>query len=160
MNTNKCAVLFVCLGNICRSPLAEGVFRHLVDQRGLSKKYLAASCGTGDWHAGEPAHHQTIKVASKYGINIDSHRARQLCQDDFVRFNLILAMDRSNLRDIKQLAPSTSPEIKLMREYDLESDDLSVPDPYYGGADGFDEVYQILYRSCTELLEQLEGSLR
>ena len=146
-------VLFVCLGNICRSPLAEGVFRHLVQKSGLEADFEIDSCGTGSWHVGSPPHDESIRVAARHGIAIDQQRARQVRKQDLGSYDVIVAMDRSNRRDLQKLDPQCT--VVLMRDYDSDADSLDVPDPYYGGADGFQLVYDILHRSATQLLEEL-----
>jgi protein-tyrosine phosphatase len=101
---SKISVLFVCLGNICRSPLGQGIFEHKVAQRGLADKFIIDSCGTGSWHVGNEPHVGSIEVAKKYGISIENQRARDLQLPDFEKFGWILAMDSSNLKDIKKIA--------------------------------------------------------
>lgn len=153
------SVLFVCLGNICRSPLAEGVFRSLAVGRGVADRFDIDSCGTGPWHEGEPPHRESCKVASKHGVSIEGLRARQVCRDDFKRFDLIVAMDRSNLEDLRRLCPGAGPEIVLLRDFDPTEPDPDVPDPFYGGADGFEDVFQIVHRCCEQLLERLSEKM-
>lgn len=155
----KVAVLFVCLGNICRSPVAAGVFKHLVKERGLEQSFLIDSCGTGNWHSGETAHSETRRVATKRGVSLASHRARQAKQEDFSRFQLIVAMDRTNLRDLKQMARNSSARLVTLREYDPEDTDPDVPDPFYGGEDGFETVHDIIHRCCEKLLDSLVEEL-
>lgn len=151
----KISVLFVCLGNICRSPVAAGVFRHLVKERALEDRFIIDSCGTGGWHVGQSAHPESTRVAEAHGISIADHRARQLKQDDFSRFDILLAMDRSNLRDMTRLQGKSTAKVKCLRDYDPEDTDLDVPDPFYGGEDGFLEVQRIIHRCCVCLLEEL-----
>jgi protein-tyrosine phosphatase len=148
-------ILFVCLGNICRSPTAEAVMRVLAHEAG--KDVELDSAGTGSWHVGEAADARSRKVAARRGYPID-HRARQLSYDDFARFDLILAMDRQNLADIQQLARGVEhvPRIALFRSYDSTADNgAEVPDPYAGGAVGFERVVDICERACRGLLETL-----
>lgn len=150
-------VLFVCLGNICRSPLAEGVFRGLVQARGLDPHYEIDSAGTGAWHAGEAPDPRSVAVASKNGVRL-SGRARQVEPGDLEAFDYVIAMDRQNLLDLSSIARrhGGSAALHLLREFDPEPGDRQVPDPYYGGEDGFDQVYAMLQRSCEALLEILE----
>lgn len=156
----KYSVLFVCLGNICRSPLAKGVFQKLVDEAGLADRFFIDSCGTGDYHVGKPAHSETRKVAKQFGISLEEHRARQVEENDFEEFDLIVAMDRSNLSDLKYLRRSGSAPIICLREHDPDADgDLNVPDPYYGGANGFVDGYRIIERSCEALFKELLNGL-
>ena len=152
---NKFGVLFVCLGNICRSPLGEGIFRHLVDERKLSTRFLIDSCATGSWHTGEPPHKESRRIAKEHGLNIDSQRARQIRDDDFFKFNLIIAMDQSIKADLEPLKIGHFSQIKLMREYDKVEDGLDVPDPFYGPSDGFKRVYSMIYRCCEEMLSEI-----
>jgi protein-tyrosine phosphatase len=148
-------VLFVCLGNICRSPLAEGVFLHLVRQAGLGHRFEADSAGTGDWHVGERPDARAADVARRHGVELPS-RARQVTARDLSEFDHVLAMDRDNLRDLRRLARAGArADIRLLRAHDPERDGDDVPDPYYGGASGFDLVYEMVHRSCAALLAEL-----
>lgn len=150
-------VLFVCLGNICRSPLAEGIFKDLVKKKGLSDKIFCDSAGTANYHIGKDPDHRSCDVASRYKITLE-HKARQFFENDFEDFDYIVAMDRSNFENIKRLKAQGSIEGKvfLMRKFDpLKDKEEDVPDPYYGGLSGFEEVYKMLLRSCENLLEYL-----
>lgn len=144
-------ILFVCLGNICRSPLAEGVFLHIVKESGLTERITADSCGTGSWHVGSPPHADSQRVAREFGIDISYQRGRQLKKNDIDQFDLLVAMDSQNKKDIIKVC-GNSKKIVMMRDFDPERDSIDVPDPYYGGIDGFYEVYDILDRSSKELL--------
>jgi protein-tyrosine phosphatase len=150
-------VLFVCLGNICRSPLAEGVFRHLVGQAGLQDRFEIESCGTGDWHVGDCADPRMISTARRYGVDLGGHCARQFKPEDLERFDHIFVMDKRNLHDV--LYADTEEQygfkVRLFREFDPDPGDFQVPDPYYGGPQGFDEVYQICLRTGETLLDRL-----
>lgn len=153
-------VLFVCLGNICRSPLAEGVFRHLADESGAGRRFHVDSAGTGAWHVGEAPDPRSQKVARKHGIELNGQRARRIGPDDLVDFDVVVAMDRDNLDRVETLrdAQGAPARVHLLREFDPEAgtdDDLEVPDPYYGGRDGFDRIYEIIHRSCRALLDEL-----
>ena len=150
-------VLFVCLGNICRSPMAEGIFAQLVRERGLERAYRIDSAGTGDWHVGEPPDRRAIAAAAKRGVPLPSV-CRQVRPGDFADFDLIVAMDRNNRRDLEALAPADlRHKIRLMREFEPVSDrGADVPDPYYGGPYEFDSVYEMLRRCCERLLDELE----
>ncbi len=155
-------VLFVCLGNICRSPLAEGIFLHLAREAGLSERFHVDSAGTGAWHVGNPPDPRSREVAGKHGIELPGV-ARQVHPKDFDAFDLIVAMDRDNRRTLEKLRSGEEgrAEITLLREFDPESsDDAEVPDPYYGGPDGFDDVFEMVRRSCVRLLEELEEGRR
>ncbi len=151
-------VLFICLGNICRSPLAEGLFQQLLEQRGLQSRYTVASAGTGDWHVGDSADSRMIATARRHGIDLQG-RAQQVRPQDFDRFDLLVAMDRDNSAQLRRMArdESESARIRLLREFDPQAgSDPDVPDPYLGDADGFERVYQMVARACVGLLSALE----
>ena len=152
-------ISFVCLGNICRSPLAQGVFQDLVNREKLDQKIFISSAGTGNWHIGNLPDERMRQTAQSKGIKLES-RAQQFQSKDFNRFNLILAMDHSNLIRLSEIAPSTLPPDKLMlfRYFDPESnEDQDVPDPYYGGAKGFEEVYRMVERTCPPILVYIKS---
>ncbi|MGR6432911.1 low molecular weight protein-tyrosine-phosphatase [Rhizobium sp. PAMB 3182] len=150
-----CNVLFVCLGNICRSPLAEGIFMKTIEEAGCSARFAADSAGTGAWHQGDPPDSRSIAVARKHGIDISNQRARQVRPEDFETFDLILAMDRNNLDHLARIAPAT-PRLGIHRFSDYALGQPSdIPDPYYGGADGFETVYSMLLTGCASLVEKL-----
>jgi len=152
-------ISFVCLGNICRSPLAQGVFQDLVNQKQLEQKIIVTSAGTGGWHIGDLPDERMRRTAQSKGIQLES-RARQFQSADFNRFNLILAMDHSNLARLEEIAPSNlSPEkLMLFRSFDPECNgNQDVPDPYYGGAKGFEEVYSMVKRTCPPLLDYIKS---
>jgi protein-tyrosine phosphatase len=140
-------VLFVCLGNICRSPLAEAIFVHKVIQNNKNGSIATDSCGTSRYHIGDAPDPRTIEVARDHNIAID-HAARQLHTSDFLEFDYIVAMDKANLSDILEVQPNgATAEIVLMRDFDPDPRSGEVPDPYFGGSQGFENVYQILDRS-------------
>ena len=152
-------ISFVCLGNICRSPLAQGVFQDLVNREKLDQKIFISSAGTGNWHIGNLPDERMRQTALSKGIKLES-RAQQFQSKDFNRFHLILAMDHSNLIRLSEIAPSALPPDKLMlfRSFDPESnEDQDVPDPYYGGAKGFEEVYSMVKRTCPPLLDYIKS---
>jgi protein-tyrosine phosphatase len=151
---SRTRILFVCLGNICRSPLAKWIVQDLVSKRGLSDAVEIDSCGTGSWHIGEPADPRATMTGRAKGLDT-KHRARQLCRDDFERFDVIVVMDRSNQRNVLA-AGAPAEKVRLMRSFDPTSgDDLDVPDPYYGGDEGFENVYRMLVRAAEGLLEEI-----
>ena len=158
---NPPAILFVCLGNICRSPLAEGIFLHLAAQRGL-EGLAVDSAGTGGWHAGEGPDRRALAVAKQRGVHLPSI-ARQVVREDFARFTHIIAMDQSNLENLVSMG-APEDRVRLMRSYDpahasgatLHAPD--VPDPYYGGDEGFDRVYDMLVAACRGLLDELAAA--
>ena len=141
-------VLFVCTGNICRSPTAEGVFRKKASE--LHLKIHAESCGTHDYHVGEPPDQRSQEHARRRGYDLSAQRARQIAMDDFGTFDLILAMDRGHLGLLERRCPAQH-RAKLR----LFLGDRDVPDPYYGGADGFEEVLDLVESACAELLQEL-----
>ena len=152
-------VLFVCLGNICRSPVAENVFRHLVSEAGLEDHFEIDSAGTGSWHVGESPDRRAASVARARGIELRGS-ARQVTAEDLSSYDHVIAMDRDNLRELQRLARggAATARIELLRAYDPEADDDDVPDPYYGGASGFENVFEIVSRSCRNLLASLTES--
>jgi len=151
-------ILFVCTGNICRSPVAEGVFAHLATQAGRANEFILDSAGTGGWHEGEPPDARSRSVAKKHGLLLN-HSARQITRSDFTHFDLLIAMDRENKSDLLSFSNLTSAQqtkIKLLREWDPKADgDLDVPDPYYGGPEGFQRMYEMIERSARELLSSI-----
>lgn len=159
-NDKPISVLFVCLGNICRSPLADGIFTHLVNQQGLAHKFHIDSCGTGAWHVGNPPDPRSILVAAKNNIDLTNLRARQFDADtDPTEFDWIIPMDTANHRElIKQGTPTA--KVRLMRSFDqtiTTKKSPDVPDPYYGGDDGFDKVYEMLMRACKGMLAKAQA---
>jgi protein-tyrosine phosphatase len=149
-------VLFVCLGNICRSPAAEGVFLHLLASHGLEERFAVDSAGTGGWHVGKPADPRMQAAAARRGIQLPS-RARQLEPADLQRFDHILTMDGDNLRAVRSLARSHpgAARIAAITDHCRSNDADQVPDPYYGGVDGFEQVLDLLEDACAGLLEDL-----
>lgn len=159
-------VLFVCLGNICRSPMAEGAFRHLVEERGLQGKISWDSAGTSGFHAGELADPRMMETARTHGIDL-THRSRKLIIEDFAHFHYIISMDSANLDIILALQKKAMqaglqgiPKILMMRSFDPDAGDNEedVPDPYYGGLNGFEDVYQMLTRACENFVDFLENT--
>lgn len=154
-------IMFVCLGNICRSPIAEAVFKHKVSERALGKKYFADSSGTSAFHVGADPDPRMAVTAEKRGIQMD-HRAQQFEKTDFDKFDLIFAMDKSNFDDIISMTQNAKlrKKVYLLRQFDSQasSNRADVPDPYYrGGMSAFDEVFDIVNRSCEEVLDKLES---
>ncbi|MCD6424822.1 MAG: low molecular weight phosphotyrosine protein phosphatase [Anaerolineales bacterium] len=152
-------IIFVCQGNIIRSPLAENMFRYLARERGVGEKYQLDSAGTSAYHVGEPPDHRMRQVADNNGFEYTG-RAKQFRVEDFDQFELVIAMDKANQRylEMKALPGEQRSKIHLMREYDPEGKPgLDVPDPYYGGLDGFEVTFEIVKRSCQGLMEALES---
>ncbi|MFL0758282.1 MAG: low molecular weight protein-tyrosine-phosphatase [Prochlorococcus sp.] len=153
-------LLFVCLGNICRSPAAEGVFLHQLKIQGLEKQFLVDSAGTGGWHVGRPADSRMRNAAAQRGILLPS-RARQIKAEDLQTFDLILTMDADNLLNVQSLAGElgkmATARIKPMLSYASKTSLQEVPDPYYGGDAGFEEVLDLLEDACKGLLDELKS---
>jgi protein-tyrosine phosphatase len=158
--------LFVCLGNICRSPTAEGVMRSLVAREGLSELVEIDSAGTGAWHVGSPPDARASQAARARGVTLEG-RARQVRVDDFNNFDLLIGMDASNVSELARLAPGADEraKVRLLREFDPASDDgsltrdLDVPDPYYGEGGSFAEVFELIYAACEGLLAHVREQL-
>ena len=152
-------ILMVCMGNICRSPLAEGVFKALVEEAGLSEKIEIESAGTHFYHVGEAPDPRSIQVAKENGYSIEEQRSQQLSLEDFKRFDYLLVMDKRNLRDAKSLCPDPVLESKLKLFLDFSREPLSemeVPDPYTGGAEGFKHVLSLVESASRGLLAHLQ----
>lgn len=150
-------VQFVCLGNICRSPLAEAVFRQRVKEAGLAARFEIESSGTGNWHVGDAADRRMRKTAAQHGVSLDEHRASQFSPEALRTYDHIFVMDKDNLHDVlyHDEEDRYNGKVRLFREFDPEPGDFQVPDPYYGGKDGFETVYQIVDRTAAELLDRL-----
>jgi protein-tyrosine phosphatase len=141
-------LLFVCSGNICRSPSAEAVMRRLVDEAGLGSDIAVDSAGTGDWHVGEPPDPRAVAAASARGLTVDGV-ARQIAPTDFDQFDLVLAVDDENLHRLRRITPpGAADRVRKLAGHDI-------PDPYYGGPDGFDLVLDLLEKDCRALLDEL-----
>lgn len=153
MNPDPTKILFVCLGNICRSPLAEAVFRQQVRKRGVEDLFEIDSAGTSNYHAGCAPDRRSAQVARARGVEVVG-QSRQLTDDDLRRFDYVIAMDAENLRDITAVHTATGGNARVhrLREWDPRPDGVDVPDPYYGGPHGFDDVHDIVERSCAALL--------
>ena len=162
-------VCFVCSGNICRSPLAEGIFKHQVQEAGLGEQFHIESFGIGPWHVGEAPDRRAQQAAQRHGLRL-SGRAQQFKACDFDRFDHILALDAEVADFLRRLAPTPAArqKVRLLREHDpeirqiagrraLDEADLDVPDPYYGGPEGFEDAYQMIERSGQQLLRTLRG---
>ncbi|MDX3927530.1 MAG: low molecular weight protein-tyrosine-phosphatase [Shinella sp.] len=148
----KLRILFVCLGNICRSPLAEGILRHVAAERGRSDLFEIDSAGTGGWHIGDPPDPRTIAVARRHGIDISDLRGRKLRDADFDDFDLLLALDRGNLHMLTGLAPPRhAGKIQLFARHALRKA-IDVPDPYYGAPEDFEAVFHLLYSGCSSIV--------
>ena len=149
----KTKILMVCLGNICRSPLAEGILKSKIN----THKVFVDSAGTGHWHVGQLPDTRSIEVAKKHGIDLTNQRGRQFTQKDFESFDHIFVMDHSNKVNVLELAQNTSEidKVQLILEEIFPNENVDVPDPYYGGDQGFESVYQMLDKACDEIVKRL-----
>ncbi|BCJ86724.1 low molecular weight protein-tyrosine-phosphatase [Effusibacillus dendaii] len=158
MNKSPIRILFVCLGNICRSPLGEGIFKQLIREQGLEDRFVVDSAGTAGYHTGSLPDPGSRRAAQRRGYSIDDQRARQISSKDLEEFDYVIAMDRSNRRNIERLGKGTA-KLLLLREFDpelrTEESDFDVPDPWSLGDDAFEETYMIIERSCRKLLHML-----
>lgn len=150
---DRIKVLFVCMGNICRSPLAEGLFLHKINKRGIAHRFRVDSCGTGKWHLGARPDHRTLELAESHGIALPS-RARQVRVSDFAKFDHIICMDDGNRMDVLGLGAADS-KVKLMLDCDPDQSLREVPDPYYGGEEGFHQVFTMLDAATEALIDTL-----
>lgn len=152
------SVLFVCLGNICRSPLAEGIFRHQAEAAGLGDSLVIDSAGCGGWHVGDPPDRRSVAVARRHGIAIHGQCARQVAAADFARFDLILGLDRDNVRYLKIMRPADArARVALYLEEALGLN-ADVPDPYHGGMEDFEAVYVLCERAGAALIKRLAST--
>jgi protein-tyrosine phosphatase len=158
--TPSVKVLFVCMGNICRSPMAEGVFRHYVREAGLAGRILSDSAGTHDYHVGEPPDPRAQRAAARRGYDLSDLRARQVKREDFEVYDYVLAMDRLNRRTLERLCPPPhATKLRLFLEFGPDSAGREVPDPYYGGADGFERVLDMVEPAARGLLAHLQARM-
>lgn len=151
-------ILMVCLGNICRSPLAEGVMQHLIDEHKLN--WQVDSAGTSGWHNGELPDRRSIEVADNHGIDITTQRSRKINRSDLNEFDLIIAMDASNYNNIISMTQNEDEKkkVKMLLNYSFPGENRQVPDPYYEG--GFEKVYQMVYSACESILQEHGNSLQ
>jgi len=158
--SDQVSVLFVCLGNICRSPLAEVVVRDRAVRRGLDGAYAFASAGTGSWHIGNGADHRSAETAKKYGLDLSRHAAQQVTAGKIDCWEWFVAMDENNRADLMRMGVSED-RLLLMRQFEPGFETVpDVPDPYYGGPDGFEDAYQMLCENADRLLNHLESVAR
>ncbi len=158
MKRNKISLLFICLGNICRSPAAEGVMRKITGDAGLAGHFHIDSAGIGNWHVGQLPDRRMQTCGQRHGYCFDSH-ARQICTDDFSRFDLLLVMDRDNYRAVTALAPTheDARKVHLLTEYLTRNNGAdTVPDPYYGGERDFEYALALIEDACRGLLDTLQ----
>jgi protein-tyrosine phosphatase len=155
-NLHKISVVFVCMGNICRSPTAEGVFRNVVKQNNLQDQINIDSAGTHAYHIGDPPDSRSQSTALSHGINLSAQRARKAVTEDFERFDYVIAMDRSNFEGLKSLGRGADlSRLHLFMDFSKDWDNDEVPDPYYGGANGFEEVFDMVQSASEGLLEHI-----
>jgi len=152
-------VLFVCLGNICRSPLAEVVVHNAAKQRGLDGRYSFTSAGTGSWHIGHGADPRSAETARRHGLDLDSHRAQQVTARNVGNWHWYVAMDHDNRADLLAMG-APEERVLMMRQFESDAFVPDVPDPYYGGPDGFEDAYRMLTANAERLLDHLEGQHR
>ncbi len=155
MNGAPTKLLFVCMGNICRSPTAEGMFRKLIVERSLERQFEIDSAGTHAYHVGEPPDPRAVEAAARRGVDLTAIRARRVVKDDFERFDLLLAMDEDNHSLLVGNAPHARDKVRLFLEYAPDAATRSVPDPYYGGANGFEQVLDLVEAAAEGLLDEL-----
>ncbi|TVQ39593.1 MAG: low molecular weight phosphotyrosine protein phosphatase [Spirochaetaceae bacterium] len=152
------SVMFVCQGNICRSPLAQALFENRLEKRGIARRYRVDSTGVSSYHAGESSDRRMRETAARRGVRVD-HRARAVTRRDLEEFDLILAMDRDNYSILRRKAHGDEQrdKIRMFRDFDpISNGEIDVPDPWYGGIQGFEQVYGIVERTCEALIDHLE----
>jgi protein-tyrosine phosphatase len=155
-NKDKINILFICMGNICRSPTAEAVFRHYVESAGLSDHIRIDSAGTHDYHVGDPPDARAQRAAKQRGYDMSDLRGRQVDEDDFRSFDYVLAMDRANLAILERITPRDSDtQARLFLEYSRHHAEREVPDPYYGGTEGFERVLDMIEDASQGLLQEI-----
>jgi protein-tyrosine phosphatase len=154
--STKIKVLFICMGNICRSPTAEAVFRHYVESAGWSEHILIDSAGTHDYHVGDPPDTRALRAAQQRGYDMSKLRGRQVAAEDFRHFDYVLAMDQTNLAILQRItSPDSTTQARLFLDYARHHAEHEVPDPYYGGADGFERVLDMVEDAAQGLLEEI-----
>ncbi|MGH1373564.1 MAG: low molecular weight protein-tyrosine-phosphatase [Cellvibrionaceae bacterium] len=152
--------MFVCLGNICRSPTAHGIFAAMVAEAGLQSKIAVDSCGTSGWHIGNTPDPRSIAMAQRRGFDLSTLQASQIKTEDFLDFDYILAMDNQNLSDLRQVAPGNSrARVELLLAFDDQSQVTEVPDPYYGGEEGFTLAVELIESASAKLLSHIRSTL-
>ncbi|NRQ39052.1 low molecular weight phosphotyrosine protein phosphatase [Nonomuraea sp. NN258] len=152
-------VCLVCMGNICRSPMAEVVLRKTLADRGLAHRVIVESAGTGGWHVGDPMDERALETLTRFGYDGSEHRARQFTEDWFDRYDLVLAMDRDNVSNLRRLAPA-GVEVRLFRSFDPAAPEgAEVPDPYYDGREGFEEVLALVEAASVGVAEHIADEI-
>ena len=153
-NSNSCSILFVCLGNICRSPAGEGLLQHSIDTLQLQDSMEIDSAGTIGYHTGKPADHRMRKAALNRGVELLS-QSRKITIEDLHSFDLVIAMDRENLADLRQMTSEPTAEIKLLSDFLGDDWPFDVPDPYYGGDEGFEYVLDMIEAACPSIIDSI-----
>jgi len=153
------SVLFVCMGNICRSPTAEGVFSRMVEEAGLAERVVVDSAGTHDYHVGEPPDGRAQAAAARRGYDLSPLRARKLGRDDCRRYDYVLVMDRGNLNRARTIFGGACPHVRLLMDFAPGRPEREVPDPYTGGPEGFEHVLDLIEEACRGLLEDVRARL-
>ena len=156
MSDSRVRVLFVCMGNICRSPLAESIFRHLATERGVEHRFEIDSAGTTGYHEGDPPDRRSVATARARGVEVVG-RSRPILPDDLHAWDYVIVMDAENRAHVDRMLAATGggARVHRLREWDPEGGHADVPDPYYGGSRGFEDVHDIVERSCAALLDHL-----
>ena len=154
---SQTSILFVCMGNICRSPTAEGIFRHMVEENNLVDYFVTDSAGTHAYHIGEPPDHRAQETAQSRGIDISDLKGRKVSTSDFEKFDYILAMDKDNYEMLRDICPSSkADQLKLFLDFAKGLDFNEVPDPYYGGTKGFEKVFDMLENASIGLIDHIQ----
>ncbi len=153
--TNPMRILFVCLGNICRSPLAEFIVRNHAEECGIDGQFIFDSAGTGDWHIGNPADTRMLRTALNRGIDMRTHRAMQVTANNIGDWDWLVAMDENNRLDLIDMGADEE-KLLMLRQFESDNPDAPVPDPYYGGEQGFENVFDIVLRNAAPLLDHLK----
>lgn len=154
---NKTSVLFVCMGNICRSPTAEGIFRHMIVEQNIAESFITDSAGTHAYHVGAPPDHRAQEIAESRGIDLSDLKGRKVTISDFDEFDYVLAMDKDNYAILNEMCPSSKKhQLKLFLDFAKDVKFDEVPDPYYGGTGGFEKVFDMLEQASTGLIEHIK----
>jgi len=158
MSKRKVSVLFVCMGNICRSPTAEGIFRHIINEKNIADDFITDSAGTHAYHVGEPPDSRAQETAQSRGIDLSDLKGRRVSEEDFDKFDYVLAMDKDNYAVLQDMCPSSKKhQLKLFLDFARDLGFDEVPDPYYGGTKGFEKVFDMLENASHGLIEHIQS---